>query len=170
MNLCRKLDYLLEKLCSYALVVCILTILFLSSSTIILRWFDVTWHWVDPLVRHLVLFGTFFGGVIATGRGGHIGIDLMAKILEIKGHHRSQRTINRIIYLASCLVLIWFVKASIDFAKLEIEYGKEVFWGLKSGHMVSMIPIGAALIALKFFLLFIFSFDHKKDVKEAGAV
>ena len=159
MVIVKKIDWFIEKLCSWLLVLSILSILTCSSMSIILRWFHINLTWIDPFVRHLVLLGTFLGGVVATGRGNHIGIDLISKFLEVKGYNHLKIIVNRIIFLVSGLVLIWMIKAGIDFTRVEMEFSKIEFWGIGSGALVSMIPIGLGLIALRFFTLFILSFE-----------
>jgi len=170
MGIVKKLDHLVEKFSSILLVICILSILLCSSGTIVLRWFHINLSWIDPFVRHLVLLSTFLGGVVATGRGNHIGIDLISKFLEIKGHDYAMIIVNRIILLTSALVLVWMIKAGLDFTKVEMEFSKVEFWGISSGFLVAMIPAGLGLIAIRFFTLFILSFDKNSVLKRAGEV
>ena len=170
MGIVKKLDLFVEKFSSILLVVCILSILFCSCGTIVLRWFHINLSWIDPFVRHLVLLSTFLGGVVATGRGNHIGIDLISKFLEIKGHDYTKIIVNRIILLTSALVLVWMIKAGLDFTKVEMEFSKVEFWGISSGYLVAMIPAGLGLIAVRFFTLFILSFDKNSILKRAGEV
>ena len=146
------------------------SILICSSGTIVLRWFHINLSWIDPFVRHLVLLSTFLGGVVATGRGNHIGIDLISKFLEIKGYDYTKIIVNRIILLTSALVLVWMIKAGLDFTKVEMEFSKVEFWGISSGYLVAMIPAGLSLIAVRFFTLFILSFDKNSILKRAGEV
>lgn len=160
--LIRKLDTGIEKLTSWLLVLCVLSMLTLSSLNIVLRWMQMNITWVDPFVRHVVFLSAFLGGVIATGRGTHIGIDLIGKFVESKGWHSLRRAINQFIFLVSGVVLIWMVKSGIDFTKVELEFGKEEFWGIHSGFLVAMIPVGLGLIAFRFLLLFILSFEMEK--------
>jgi TRAP-type C4-dicarboxylate transport system permease small subunit len=117
--------------------------------------------WIDPLVRHLVFLATFLGGAVATGRGTHIAIDLVSKILEVKEWHHIQVWISRIIYLFSSLILIWLFKASIDFTKVEFEFAKIEFLGISSGYLVAIIPFGVILISFRFFVLFLKSFSKE---------
>ena len=56
--------------------------LLLSVINIFLRWGEMTPYWVEPLVRHLVFLSAPLGGVIATGRRNHIGIDILQRWLE----------------------------------------------------------------------------------------
>ncbi|MBP9680709.1 MAG: TRAP transporter small permease subunit [Bacteriovorax sp.] len=157
----KKLDWAIEKFSSWILVLSILAILSCSSLSIVLRWFQINLSWIDPFVRHLVLLGTFVGGVVATGRGNHIGIDLISKYLEVKKFDHAKFIVNRIILFSSGLVLIWMIKSGIDFTKVEMEFSKSEFWGLQSGYLVAMIPFGLGLIAIRFFTLFILTFEKK---------
>lgn len=170
MTFIKKLDWAIEKFSSVLLVASILAILFCSSGTIILRWFHINLTWIDPFVRHLVLLSTFLGGVVATGRGNHIGIDLISKFLEIKGYERGKVLVNRMILLTSGIVLIWLIKSGMDFTKVEMEFSKIEFWGIGSGYLVAMIPVGLGLIAIRFFTLFFLSFDKDAVLKKAGEV
>jgi TRAP-type C4-dicarboxylate transport system permease small subunit len=162
MGVIKKLDWAVEKFSTTLLVASILSILVCSSLSIILRWFHINLSWIDPFVRHLVLLGTFLGGVVATGRGNHIGIDLISKFLEIKGYEHAKIIINRIILFTSGAVLLWLLKSGIDFTRVEMEFSKVEFWGIKSGFLVAMIPIGLGLIAIRFFTLFLLSFEKKE--------
>jgi TRAP-type C4-dicarboxylate transport system permease small subunit len=164
MKIIKTIDHYVEKLSSHLLVASILAILFFSSLSIILRWFHVNLSWIEPFVRHLVFLGTFLGGVIATGRGNHIGIDLISKIVEVKGYHRAQHYIARVIYAFSFFVLLWLIKASLDFTKVEMEFSKPEFWGIPSGYLVAMIPVGVSLIAIRYFALFILSFKKSENL------
>lgn len=158
----KKLDWAVDKFSSLLLIASILAILFCSSGSIILRWFHINLSWIDPFVRHLVLLSTFLGGVVATGRGNHIGIDLISKFLEIKGYVHAKLIVNRTILFSSATVLIWLVKSGLDFTKVEMEFSKVEFWGINSGFLVAMIPAGLGLMAIRFSTLFILSFDNKE--------
>lgn len=163
MNFIRKFDWLVETFSSYLLVVSVLVILFFSTSSIVLRWFHINFQWIEPMVRHLVFVCAFLGGVIATGRGTHIGIDLVGKFIEAQKWHNLKIWLTRFIIFVSGSVLLWLIKAGIDFTIIEMEFTKDVGMGfLKSGHLVAIIPIGLALIALRFFLLLILSFEGEK--------
>ena len=40
--------------------------------------------------------------------------------------------------------------------KVELEFGRDVFWGIHSGFLVGIIPFGFLLISLRFiFILFL---------------
>lgn len=159
MKLLIKLDHLIEKICSASLVVSILTILLFSTLSIVFRWLHVNLMWIEPFVRHLVFLSTFLGGVVATGRGTHIAIDLVSKVLELKNLHAYQIWINRVIYLFSAFALLWLFKSGYDFTRVEFEFAKEEFLGISSGVLVAIIPFGMGLISFRFFLMFIKTFS-----------
>lgn len=161
MGLIRKIDFCIDKFASWLLVVSLLSVLFLSSGTIILRWFQINIYWIEPFVRHTVFLSAFLGGVIAAGRGHHIAIDLVSKFLELKGKEHARMIIHRFILVISCLILAWLLVASLDFMKIEMEFSKEEFWGIGSGYLVGIIPFGVTLIMIRFFTLFLLSFDEE---------
>jgi TRAP-type C4-dicarboxylate transport system permease small subunit len=53
-------------------------------------------------------------------------------------------------------------KASFDFMKVELEFGNPEFFGLSSGNLVGIIPIGFSLIAIRFLIKFLVSFEEAK--------
>ncbi len=165
--LLRKCDGYIEKLTTWLLVVCVMSMLFFSSLSIVVRWFQHNITWIDPFVRHLVFLGTFLGGVIATGKGTHIGIDIIGKFVESKGWHTARELIQKLIMVSSIAVLLWLIKSGIDFTKVEMEFSKEEFWGIGSGYLVMIIPVGLSLLLLRFLLIFLLSFDSEKRGEHA---
>lgn len=136
--------------------------LLLSVINIFLRWGEMTLYWVEPLVRHLVFLSAFLGGVIATGRRNHIGIDILQRWLEGSENKMIQKLFYRVICLVSVITLAWLTDASITFVKDELEFGKAVFFGIHSGVLVGIIPFGFSLIGFRFLNLFIQSFGQQQ--------
>lgn len=157
----KGIDEGIEKLSSYALIFSVMAMLLISVFSIVLRWFSISIHWTEPFVRHLVFLSTFLGGVLATGRGTHIGIDIIGKYLETKKLDHVAKWLGRVIAIASFLTLIWLTKSSMDFMTIELKYGKPVFWGISSGFLVGIIPFGFSIIAYRFFYLFLNSFSKE---------
>lgn len=170
MKVVKTLDTALEKFSIFLLVVSVLAMLFFSSGSIFLRWFHINLPWIDPFIRHLVFFSAFLGGVVATGRGTHIGIDLVGKIIESKGWHGVAVFIKRFIMVSSFFVLLWLIQAGWEFTKVEMEFAKIEFWGISSGYLVMMIPVGLSLIALRFFFVFLLSFSKDPHALVQGEV
>ncbi|MFZ4713483.1 MAG: TRAP transporter small permease [Bacteriovoracaceae bacterium] len=157
------IDKGIDKLSRYGLVLAIAMMLFFSLLTIVLRWFNTTYLWMDPLVRHLVFLSAFLGGVLATGAKNHIGIDVASKIFETRGWHKLNNNLRRLVDLGAVLVLVWLTKASVDFVKMELEFGGEVMLGIHSGVLVMIIPFGFGLIAYRFFFNFLQTFQTKAN-------
>jgi TRAP-type C4-dicarboxylate transport system permease small subunit len=162
-NLLKLIDKGIEKGASYILVMSIFLMLGFSLLIIGLRWIDISIPWFESFVRHLVLLATFLGGVLATGRGTHIGIDILSKYLESQNLLKYKVWVNRIVYLACVFTLIWLSKACWDFMKVEMEYPQEGFLGISSGYLVGIIPVGFALITYRFFYRFVASFTSEGE-------
>ncbi len=161
MALFRFIDKLIEKGSSYLLVICVALMLSLSVFAIVMRWFETSFLWMEPFVRHLVFLSTFLGGVVATGRGTHIAIDVLNKKIDMNGPDWAKRLSHRVMNLASGMALIWLVRASWQFMNIEMEYGHEVFWGIHSGFLVGIIPFGLSLIAYRFMYRFLQTFTKE---------
>lgn len=161
-KLLRLIDRGVEKGSSYILVLSIFLMLIFSVLIIVLRWIDISIPWFESFIRHLVLLATFLGGVLATGRGTHIGIDILSKYLESQNLLHYKVWANRLVYLASLGTLIWLTKASYGFMMVEFEYGKVEFLGLHSGVLVGIIPLGLVLIAYRFFFKFLETFTTQE--------
>ena len=154
MRLLAKIDEWIESVSSKVLICVVFGMLFFSVLAIILRWFNTSIMGLDSMVRHLVFLSAFLGGVLATGKKTHIAIDILAKYLEKKNIVSWQRYVSLIINFFATVTLIWLTKASIDFLTIEWKYAKDIFFGLHSGYMVAIIPLGFSLIAYRFFFLF----------------
>ena len=79
-GLVKKLDEWIDNFSSWLLVISVVLMLFLSVLNIFLRWGNTTIFWIEPLVRHLVFLSAFLGGILATGRKNHIGIDIIGTL------------------------------------------------------------------------------------------
>jgi TRAP-type C4-dicarboxylate transport system permease small subunit len=151
----KKFDDLLERISVWGLVASLSLMLIISSLNIILRWFNITFLWFDPFVRHLVFFSAFLGGSLATSKGNHIRIDLAAKLLENSNNKMLKRVLMSIINLVCIIAVLWLMKASREFMVVEAQYPRDAFFGLNSGHLVGIIPVGLGLIALRFIFQFV---------------
>lgn len=163
LKIVKKIDKGVEQVTTWLLVASVLSMLFFSSFSIVARWFHYNVTWIDPFVRHVVFLSAFLGGVIATGQGTHIGIDIIGKFVESKGWHSVKNLITKCIFITSMLVLVWLFKASVDFTRVEMEFSKIEFWGIPSGYLVMLIPVGLTFLFIRFFLVFLLSFDEEKE-------
>jgi TRAP-type C4-dicarboxylate transport system permease small subunit len=145
----EKLDELLEQFAKWAVVICVLLMLALSVLSIVLRWFEYSLMWVDPLVRHLVFISAFLGGSLATGASQHIKIDLVGRILEKSDMRKTQMLVSILALVSTLVACIILVVGSFDLMIIEFEYGKKEFLGIHSGFLVGIIPVGMSFIGLR---------------------
>lgn len=164
-----SLDKAIEKLITWLLVVTVLSMLFMSVSNIVLRWFDAHILWFEPAVRYLVFIAAFLGGAVATGKRTHIGIDLIGKYFESKKMWEAHRWVGRIIDIACIVVLFYLTDACIDFVAEEAKYGRaNVFIGLHAKYLAAIIPTGFAITLYRFINNFILSFSEEYRFKTDG--
>ncbi|MDC0255659.1 TRAP transporter small permease subunit [Bacteriovoracales bacterium] len=149
----KGVDTFMEKVSLYALIVSVFGMLLLTLLTIVLRWFSLTYLWMDPLIRHLVFLSTFLGGVVATGSKQHIAIDIFYRMAEQNGKERLTLFFQFLTALVSCITLIWLITGAIQFVNDAFKYEKVVFLGIHRGFLVSIIPFGMGLIAYRFLIL-----------------
>ena len=142
-----------EKACRWGLVLCVAGMLGLTLWGVVFRWLGMSWLWIDPMVRHIVLLATFLGGVLAVGKGQHIAIDLYGKHLAARKNWRAFFLHKKCLALISSGTIFWFAWASWPFAASEWQYGRPDFLGIHSGLLVSIIPFGFILLGVRFFLV-----------------
>lgn len=161
----QKVDIFLHRFTEKTVVTIIFVIVILGLINIVLRWFNQSLSWIDPLIRHLVFLSAFLGGALATGKGTHISIDLLSKYLEKKFKNSLKYSI---LFLNACIsfsTLVWMIYASIVFCQMEWKYGKISFLGIHSGLLVGIIPIGLCVIAFRFLAIMERCF-YKMIIKE----
>lgn len=137
-----------------AILIMILSLMvILSFLQVVLRnIFGTGILWLDPLLRHFVLWITFLGASIATQNDRHINIDVLSKLLS----DRNKYLVKFIIHLFSTLVVFFMLDASIKFIKDEIDANTIIFTisntEIKSYQMQLIIPVGFALILFRFLI------------------
>jgi len=109
--------------------------------------------WSEPLVRLLVLWLTFLGASLITGENKHIKIDLFSTLLPLKWQHGREFILS----LACVIVSGIMLKVSIDYIRLEMEFGGNTFLGLSNWIGQLILPMGFAFILFRFLLR---SIDH----------
>jgi TRAP-type C4-dicarboxylate transport system permease small subunit len=145
----KKLGETIDKGVKALLVVNVFAMLLFSVLSIVLRWFETSFLWIEPLVRHLVFITAFLGAVLATATGRHIAIEILAKYLETAKKEKFHFVLNKFISLLTLGALVWLTYSGYAFFIVEKEYGKLTGLGLHSSTLVAIIPVGFALIFLR---------------------
>ncbi|MCW8829267.1 MAG: TRAP transporter small permease [Gammaproteobacteria bacterium] len=135
------------------------TMILLAGTQILLRnlW-DSGIAWGDPLLRVLVLWIGLLGAMLATRQNRHIRIDILTRHLPVAWQRYSDLLIN-LFSSAICALLAWH---SGRFVYYEWQYGSEIFSGFPAWLAELVMPVGFAVISLRFTLLAWQSFKDKR--------
>ena len=145
----KEIDNFFNKFISVLIILSLTIILSISIINIVGRWFSFSLLWIDPLVRHLVLFLTFLGGAQAISSNQHIKIDLLSRYLEKEEHHYFAKIIDLVLAATMLLGILILFYSSWNFLQVEIEFGKEEFFGLHTSVLVGILPLGFMILTIK---------------------
>lgn len=142
------------------LIVLILVMMIgLAVYQILLRnLFSSSLVWVEPLLQNAVLWIGLLGAMIASRRDEHIRIDLVHNWLSVE----SRRWLAMVLDLftsAVCAVVAWY---SMQFLFGEMESGGNAFPGVPAWILQAMIPIGFAVIAVRYLIMFFLDLLRKR--------
>ena len=132
------------------LVGLLLAILAMAVIQIVLRnVFDSGIIWGDILVRILVLWIGMTGAVVASRRGEHINVDIVTRYLS-EAARSIVGAVVAILTAAICTVASYY---SFKFVAAEASFGGTAFADIPVWTCQAIIPIGFAVIALRYVLL-----------------
>ena len=151
----QKLEELTDRFVGALVVIVVALMLSLSVASIILRWFQISMPWIDPLVRHLVFITAFLGATLASGKSRHISIEILPKFLENQGKLRTLFVLNKFIHLCTIVGTTWLFASGYQFYFVEKEFGQMTVLGLHTSSLVAIIPVGFCLIFFRTLLSFL---------------
>lgn len=129
------------------LVSLLLSLLLLAVTQIVLRNLaNSGLPWADPLLRTGVLWLALLGAGIAARSHRHITIDLLTRSLP----PAPRLVLQRLIFLVTagvCGLVAWH---SLRFVQAEYEFASSWILGLESWVPPLILPIGFAIIALRY--------------------
>ena len=145
----QKINNWIGKLEGFLLALILVGMIVLAFLQVILRnFFDSGISWADPVLRHLVLWVGFLGASVATKEEGHLAMDLVSRFLPDRLRHLS----GVFTHLASSAVCGLLAHAAYKFVLSEKESGAMLVPDIPNYWAVSIIPIGFALMSLRFAL------------------
>jgi TRAP-type C4-dicarboxylate transport system permease small subunit len=103
-------------------------------------------YWIDPLLRHSVLWVALLGASAATREDRHISIDLLSGRLGPRSLSWVQAGIH-LFAAVVCLLLVW---PAIRFVQDEYSVGKTLALGIPVWVSQSIIPVMLAALGLRF--------------------
>lgn len=125
-------------------LVCLL--LLLACGQILLRNLGITWMWAEPVVRHLVLWTSFQGALVATREDGHIRIDAALRLLP-PAVRQGAAAVGESAAAIICLLL---TPAAVRFVMDERDYGSELIPGLPRWVAQLVFPLVFGAMAVRF--------------------
>jgi TRAP-type C4-dicarboxylate transport system permease small subunit len=105
-------------------------------------------YWIDPLMRHIVLWVALLGASAATREDRHISIDLLSGRLG----PRSRSIVQAGIYCISAAICLTFVPSAVRFVASEYEVGKTLAFGIPIWISQSIIPVMLIVLGLRFLI------------------
>ena len=123
-------------------------ILLAAYQVIARNFFDTGILWGDSLVRVLVLWVTFIGATVASRNDEHIRMDLLSKFVK----PRADAMMHRFRSLFTCVIAGVFSWYSVQFVLLDYEDGIIAFASVPAWLCEAVMPLGAALICLRYLL------------------
>jgi len=117
-------------------------------------------YWIDPLLRHLVLWVALLGASAATREDRHISIDLLSGRLGPRSRPMIQAGINCI----SAAICFTFVLPAIRFVHSEYEVGKILALGIPIWVSQSIMPIMLTVLGFRFLSKLWNSLNNRKKI------
>lgn len=136
----------LQRIEDTCLVLLVSLLLLLVFAQILLRNVGVTWIWTDPVVRHLVLWTSFLGALIATRDDGHIRIDAGLRLLPPTARHLGG-ALSDVVAAVICLLL---TPPAVRFVMDEHTFGGDLIPGLPRWLVQLVFPLVFGGMAIRF--------------------
>lgn len=129
------------------LALMILAMLLLAMLQIVLRnFFHEGLVWIDPLLRHLVLWIGVTGAVVATGRLRHIQMDVIGRLFPTG----PRLLVTRITSLAAAGICAALARGALLYLVDEASFGSVGLLGIPTWALTSVLFFGFALMAARF--------------------
>jgi len=103
-------------------------------------------YWIDPLLRHSVLWVALLGASVATREDRHISIDLLSSRLR----PRTRYWVQAAIHLFGAVVCFLLILPAIRFVQDEYQVGKILALGIPIWVSQSIIPVMLTVLGLRF--------------------
>ena len=149
----------LHRLEDIMLVSLLMIILSIAVLQIILRnFFDSGIIWGDSFLSVSVLWLGMAGAVFASRNNSHISIDLGVRILSTK----SKQIANAVVFLFTafiCAIVAWY---GVNLVLIEYADRTMAFAQIPTWLTISIIPLGFAIMALRYFIAFVLIINKQK--------
>jgi len=149
----------LHRLEDALIVIVLVGMVLLAVTQILLRNLNGTsLVWVDPLLQNGVLWIGMLGAMIASRNDEHIRIDIASHYLS-PFWRRGLSLLVDLFTSGVCAVVAWF---SLHSVRDEASLGMNAFSGITAWWLQVIIPVGFALIALRYAVLFVLNMAGRR--------
>ncbi len=118
----------------------------LAPTQIVLRLFDISIPWADPLLRVMVLWVGLLGAVAATRGDRQISVDVLSHVLAERPK-AALRVLTSVIAAVVSALVAWF---SWEFVATEYEWKTIAFEPVPAWMTQIVIPFSFGVIALRY--------------------
>ncbi len=143
------IDCAFARIVESILVVVLLSTVGVTFLQVILRnFFNTGITWAELGGRNAVLWIAFLGAMLATRARQHLSIDLVTKLLSRK----SRNSLRVALDAFAAVICLFLAKASLTFVLEERLMDTELFLGVKTWMVQSIIPFGFSMMSLEYFI------------------
>jgi C4-dicarboxylate transporter DctQ subunit len=143
----QRLGCFYERLEEILLVSLVILMLCLGFLQILFRnLISIGMVWIDPLVRHLVLWIALLGASLATRENRHIAIDLISGRVSSAHYSRIQGAVQ----LFSALVCFLLVHPALRFVQNDYVAGKTLAFGIPLWFSQMIMPVMLLVMGVRF--------------------
>jgi TRAP-type C4-dicarboxylate transport system permease small subunit len=107
---------------------------------------DTSFLWIDPLLRHLVLWVGLLGATLASRVGRHINVDALGRLLH-GTPLRLARTATNLLAAVVCLLL---AHACFKLVRDEIEFARAAFLSIQIWKLQLVMPVATLIMSSRF--------------------
>jgi len=119
----------------------------LSFLQVLLRnFFDTSLLWIDPLLRHLVLWVGLLGAALASRSGRHINVDALSRLLSDAGLRIARAGTN----LLAAVVTLLLALACFRLVRDEVDFARDAFLGLPVWSVQIVMPLALLMMSSRF--------------------
>lgn len=119
---------------------------FVVLQVVLRNVFDSGISWADVAARHMVLWITFLGAMLATRSRQHISIDALTRAIP----KRARNSVRIVLDALACAISLFLAKAALAFVISEKTMGVELFIGIPTWIAECIIPFGFMMIAVEY--------------------
>lgn len=146
-NFFRFVDRAFAWVVQVLLVVILLTMVGVVFFQVILRnFFYSGFDWAEVASRNAVLWIAFLGAMLATRARQHLNIDALTRVLP----RRSRNALRVFLDAFAAAICFLLAKAALTFVLEERAMATDLFLGIRSWIVQSIIPFGFAMMSLEY--------------------